>query len=490
MPPNTPPSPPAVSKWTLQEVVQMFKGLDLLVCDDQQAIERKYAEKRPRYLRDLKNPDPNIRHAADQWTKNVEILMRQRPEVLRVVYEAFAQQADILVAMAHVTALSPAHKDQMKDLARQTCQCDDSLAQRFVTDFQRERKLRDRSASSPLPAAPGAPPAPPGTKERKRMVVKATAGAAAASAAAAVIWFGFMQGQPDYCKLNEQVLRAEHNAPVHAVAFSPDGRTLASGGEDDMVILWDTATGKKVQALKHDGHVNALAYSKDGKLLASACGDTKVHLWNADSGEEVRSLRGHREPATSVAFSPDGSIVLSGGQDGSLRLWQTESGEFKSSVEAHQKGPVALAFSADGSQFASGGGDRKIVLWDLSSWARRATLDKHDDTVLALMFSHDGKRLASASADTKIIVWNLESRDVLQILRGGRDPMTGVLFSPDDAFVIGAGKDSTIRIWDAKSGGATCDYKNADSVLALALSRNGRALAAASTSRSVSLWTP
>jgi len=152
MPPNPPPSQPSqptASKWTLQEVIHMFESLDLLVCDDQQAIEHKYAEKKPRYLRDLKSPDPSIRHAADRWTRNFEILMRQRPEVLRVVYEAFAKQADMVVAMAHVTALSPAHKDQLKDLARQTCQCDDPLTQRLVADFQRERGLPDRSDGVP-----------------------------------------------------------------------------------------------------------------------------------------------------------------------------------------------------------------------------------------------------------------------------------------------------------------------------------------------------
>ena len=154
---------------------------------------------------------------------------------------------------------------------------------------------------------------------------------------------------------------------IRCLAFAPDGRTLASGGNDTFVRLWDPATGKELMRKtpldSHTAAVTALAFSPDGVTLASASADQTVKLWEVASGVSRATLRGHGGVVFSVAFSPAGETQASGGWDGTVKLWDPDSGADRYTLTGHT-GPVrAVAFSPDRLFLASGSHDGTVRLW-------------------------------------------------------------------------------------------------------------------------------
>jgi WD40 repeat protein/tRNA A-37 threonylcarbamoyl transferase component Bud32 len=219
-----------------------------------------------------------------------------------------------------------------------------------------------------------------------------------------------------------------HPAAVTSVAFSPDGRTLASGGQDGAIRLWGVARVPLRASLKRGA--GPVAFSPDGKALASGSSrphgkNPGVELWDGFAakepgeiqlqdgvgGERHAFLKGHPDGASSLAFSPDGKTVASGGQDGAIKLWEVEWDRFSNRERASLKGhpaPVNLmTFSPDGKTLASGGQDGAIRLWDVASGRERASLKGHPASVTSVAFSPDGKALTSGSNDGTIKLWDL-----------------------------------------------------------------------------------
>jgi len=165
---------------------------------------------------------------------------------------------------------------------------------------------------------------------------------------------------------------------ILSVAFSPDGKRLASGVGDNSIRLWDVDTGEEVAVLAgHIGPVETVAFSPDGKRLASASGDNSIRLWDVDTGEEVAVLQGHSSEVYSIAFSPDGKRLASGVGDNSIRLWDVDTGQ-EVAVLAGHIGPVeTVAFSPNGKRLASGSGDNSIRLWDVDTGEEVAVLQGH-----------------------------------------------------------------------------------------------------------------
>jgi parallel beta-helix repeat protein len=159
-----------------------------------------------------------------------------------------------------------------------------------------------------------------------------------------------------------------HTGFVCSVAFSPDGKILASGSFDWTIKLWDVATGRELRTLQgHTSPVYSVAFSPDGKILASASGDNTIKLWDVATGTLLRTFKGHTYWVYSVAFSPDGKVLASGSLDKTIKLWDVTKGTLLRTLTGHTRDVHSVAFSPDGKILASGSGDGTILLWDVEA---------------------------------------------------------------------------------------------------------------------------
>ena len=282
-----------------------------------------------------------------------------------------------------------------------------------------------------------------------------------------------------------------HFGSVNSVSFSPDGKLLVTGSNDNSLRLWDVASGKALKTFEgHQGRVNSVAFSPDGKQLASGSGDNSLRLWDVASGKVLKTFEGHQDWVMSVAFSPDGKLVASGSDDSSLRLWDVASGKALKTFEGHQGSVMSVAFSPDGKRLASGSGDNSLRLWDVASRKVLKTFEGHQDWVRSVAFSPDGKTLASGSGDNSLRLWDVASGKALKTFEGHQGSVLSVAFSPDSKLLASSGSfDGSLRLWDVASGKALKTFEgHQDWVNSVAFSPDGKTLASGSDDRSLRLW--
>jgi WD40 repeat protein/serine/threonine protein kinase len=286
-----------------------------------------------------------------------------------------------------------------------------------------------------------------------------------------------------------------HDGLVWSVAFSPDGKQLASAGQDTMVKIWDALTGKEVQTLKgHASDVVSVAFSPDGKWLASASYDRTVKLWNLDRGQEIRTFIGHTNWVVSVVFGLQRNqgklILITGSHDGTVRIWDTATGqEIRTPLKGHSGLVHCVACSPDGKSVASAGGDRLVKVWDIASGREILNLRGHTDEVKNVAFSLDGKHLASADLDWIVRVWQMPDGREKLTMRGHTDRVFGLAFSPDGKRLASASVDQTVKVWDLDSGLESFTLRGHTSwVSSVAFSPDGRRLATASHDGTIKEW--
>ncbi len=208
----------------------------------------------------------------------------------------------------------------------------------------------------------------------------------------------------------------EHRAGNKHMVFSPDGRTLATGGDGGIVRLWEAATGTLQHTLNHAQAVYSMAFSPDGRDLATGGDYNTLRLWDTATGTLQHTLEGHRHWVIKVAFSPDGRILASSDLDGSIRLWDAATGILQHTLEGHTSPESdrdwagSMAFSPDGRTLVGIGGDHTVRLWDVATGTLRHAYEGHADEVYSVAFSPDGRTLASSSQDATILLWDLTLR--------------------------------------------------------------------------------
>ena len=282
---------------------------------------------------------------------------------------------------------------------------------------------------------------------------------------------------------------AEGTWGIRSVAFSPDGRTLAAGSWlDYSVQLWDVETTTKLATMEgHRDEVNSVSFAPDGRTVASASQDRTVRLWDVATKSIAAIFEGHESWVYSLDYSPDGALLASGSTD--VRVWDVATGN--ATILSPAGGSVD--FSPDGSTLAtrSRGGRGGVAIWDLATGNGATIGDGHfGGSHRSVALSPDGATLASVSY-LEVYLWDVATATNTATLEGHEGRLNSVVFSPDGATLASGSTDQTIRLWDVATGAAMATLEapgNRAWVSVVAFSPDGRRIASGYGNGTVRVW--
>jgi WD40 repeat protein len=409
---------------------------------------------------------------------NLEISEQIRDQIKTYIDENSIRDYAICVGVKDGMATLTGHLKSQEQVA---------AAVRIARQHPKIREVRNDLKIQPEPTPPLIPPPAPGRASTPRPVPREVPLA-----------------RQRNLKLRD-TLRG-HTQPVYSVAYSPDGKTLASGSFDKTIRLWDVAAGKCTAVLKafasdQDLFVESVAFSPDGKTLASSGSwDGGITLWDVSQGTSRAVLKGHSFAVLAVAYSPDGKTLISGSADETVKLWDVATAKCIRTLTGHSGHVNSVRISPDGKTAASGSCDATIRLWNVAAGDEIGALKGHTDWVCSIAFAPDGKTLASASRDTQIKFWDVNkkkevaTRDgytgIIDPAAGWTGAVSSIAFSPDGGTLASGAHDNAIRIWDAISRDevAAAEGRIGEAVGALAFGPSGNVLAVGCYNTTIELW--
>ncbi|WP_165917318.1 caspase family protein [Flaviaesturariibacter aridisoli] len=258
-------------------------------------------------------------------------------------------------------------------------------------------------------------------------------------------------------QLPRLVLPIGHNGRINGLAYSPDGKRVATASGDHTAKIWDAATGALLADLKgFQGSVYKASFSPDGRLLLAtpAFDDSLAKIWDATTGAFVGDLVGHSRSLQSGAFSPDGHRIITASADGTARIWDVATRQTVRILKGHRGALKSARFSPDGQRVLTASSDRSARLWDARTGATLAVLNGHTQALRDAVFSEDGRRIATASADSTLRLWDTGGAQLL-VLRGHNKAPESVVFSSDGQLLLSYAPNSDARLWDLRTNG-TC----------------------------------
>uniref|UniRef100_A0A7C3PKJ0 WD40 repeat domain-containing protein n=1 Tax=Oscillatoriales cyanobacterium SpSt-418 TaxID=2282169 RepID=A0A7C3PKJ0_9CYAN len=296
------------------------------------------------------------------------------------------------------------------------------------------------------------------------------------------------------------------SADFASIALSPDSKRITVTGLGEPLQLWDVATGKKVHTFRlgtYSSLSTPVAFSPDGKILASGEANGKVGLWNPENGQKLRMLTGHHKPVTSIVFSKDGKLLASGGSDGSIRIWETHSGKVQKVVNLLDE-VVEVAFGLDNQLLISSKQYGNVLFWNrgvggIQDWFTKTQPVKKDDEPFYISsFSPDGRFVARGSkVEGSMQIIDLRTQAIKQVLQGQYGASS--VFSPNNAFLatvstsqqrglITGGNFHELRIWDLQTGRLLAKSSGREYITVLTFSGNSKTLVTGGAEGELLFW--
>ena len=328
----------------------------------------------------------------------------------------------------------------------------------------------------------------------------------------AVSCFAFMEmkAQSENQWLETHVMEA--NEWVYALAYSPDGKTLASSGNAATVQLWDTEKHTiKKSLIGHRDSVVAVSISSDGQLLASGSDDTTIILWNLATAEKIASLKKHKGSLISLVFSPDGKFLVSSDDQNAVLIWDVATEKVVRTItHTTPVGAMSLSISPDSATLATAAGD--VKLWNIETGKELASLGYHSNPVTHVAFSNDGSMIVTAASDGRITIRDARKHTVIQTFGDVPSTIMSVAFSPDDRMLAcgtandldvslfqmimrelfgGGGVEfqGSVILWDVATGNQVAmANRHYDWVRSVVFSPDGKQLASGSDDNTIKIW--
>jgi len=298
-----------------------------------------------------------------------------------------------------------------------------------------------------------------------------------------------------------------HSSRIMSLAWSPDGKRIATAGYDKTVRVWDVRNGKVVAAYRgHSDRVNAVVWSPNGQRIASASDDHTIHIWDAVSQIKQMTLQGHVNKVTALSWSSDSPRLASGGLDKIVQVWDSNSGRILFTYSGHKEAIQVVAWlpaaSGRSARIASGSTDKTVQVWEPTKeskgnfftsrlFPQRGTYSytRHTQKVNALAWSPDGRRIASVGNDKTMQVWDVANGKLGFIHRNPASSLNAVAWSPDGRYLAAGGNDKMVQVWDANTRRLLCTYTgHTGYVMALAWSPDGKMMASAGVDHTLQVW--